>query len=150
MNEKHSSFGRQLRDKRLEKGFSLRKFAELAGVSPTYQSQVEQENVQLKAELASSQALGRIARLQNQLLVLIEQAEAQNYGEAQKLSNSFFDDVRKEIDRDKGAPYSSKLEAILARRDAVTAGLAKAEAPTVGALRQSLTEMRELVLVLSR
>src|SRR5690349_20395834 len=111
---------------------------------------VEQENVQLKAELGSSQALGRIARLQNGLLVLIEQTEAQNYGEAQKLSNSFFDDVRKEIDRDKGAPYLAKLETILARRDAVTAGLAKAEAPTIGALRQSLTEMRELVLVLSR
>ncbi len=111
---------------------------------------IEQENVQIKAELASSQALGRIARLQNQLLVLIEQTEAQNYGEAQKLSNSFFDDIRKEIDRDKSAPYAPKLEAILGRRDAVTAGLAKAEAPTIGALRQSLTEMRDLVLVLSR
>ncbi|HSS98113.1 MAG TPA: hypothetical protein VLK33_13830, partial [Terriglobales bacterium] len=111
---------------------------------------IEQENVQLKAELASSQALGRIARLQNELLLLIEQTESQNYGEAQKLSNSFFDDVRKEIDRDKGAPFLTKLETILARRDAVTAGLAKAEAPTIGALRQSLTEMRELVFVLSR
>ena len=111
---------------------------------------IEQENVQLKAELASSQALGRIAHLQNELLILIEQTEAQNYGEAQKISNSFFDDVRKEIDRDKGAPYLAKLEAIHARRDAVTAGLAKAEAPTVGALRQSLTEMRELILVLAR
>jgi len=111
---------------------------------------IEQENVQLKAELASSQALGRIARLQNELLLLIEQTESQNYGEAQKFSNSFFDDVRKEIDRDKGAPYLAKLETILARRDAVTAGLAKAEAPTIGALRQSLTEMRELILVLSR
>jgi len=111
---------------------------------------IEQENAQLKLELSRSQALGRIARLQNQLLVLIEQTEAQNYGEAQKLSNSFFDDVRKEIDRDKSAPYAAKLEAILGRRDGVTAGLAKAEAPTIGALRQSLTEMRELVLVLSR
>ncbi len=111
---------------------------------------IEQENIQLKTELASSQALGRVARLQNELLVLIEQTEGQNYGEAQKLSNTFFDEVRKEIDRDKGTPYVSKLEAILARRDAVTAGLARAEAPTVGALRQSLTEMRDLILVLSR
>ena len=64
---------------------------------------IEQENVQLKKDLASSQSLGRIARLQNELLVLIEQTEGQNYGEAQKLSNSFFDEVRKEIDRDKSA-----------------------------------------------
>ena len=111
---------------------------------------VEQENVQLKKDLASSQSLGRIARLQNELLVLIEQTEGQNYGEAQKLSNSFFDEVRKEIDRDKSASYVSKLEAILGRRDVVTSGLARAEAPTVGVLRQSLTELRELILVLSR
>lgn len=111
---------------------------------------VEQENVQLKNQLASADALGRIARLENQLLVLIEQTEGQNYGEAQKLSNSFFDEIRKEIDRDKGSPYVPKLEAILARRDAITAGLARAEAPTIGGLRQSLTEMRELVLVLTR
>jgi transcriptional regulator with XRE-family HTH domain len=46
MPAKHDSFGRLLRDKRLEKGFSLRKFAEAVGVSPTYLSQVEQGNVQ--------------------------------------------------------------------------------------------------------
>ncbi len=42
---KHESFGRLLRDKRIGKGFSLRKFAEAVGVSPTYLSQVEQGNV---------------------------------------------------------------------------------------------------------
>jgi transcriptional regulator with XRE-family HTH domain len=38
-------FGEALREKRIEKGFSLRKFALLVGVSPTYLSQVEQMNV---------------------------------------------------------------------------------------------------------
>lgn len=38
-------FGKALRAKRLEKKFTLRKFAELVGVSPTYLSQVEQCNV---------------------------------------------------------------------------------------------------------
>jgi len=38
-------FGQVLREKRMEKGFSLRKFARLVGVSPTYLSQVEQMNV---------------------------------------------------------------------------------------------------------
>jgi transcriptional regulator with XRE-family HTH domain len=38
-------FGDVLREKRMEKGFSLRKFAQLVGVSPTYLSQVEQSNV---------------------------------------------------------------------------------------------------------
>ena len=38
-------FGQVLRDKRIEKGYSLRKFAKLVGISPTYLSQVEQMNV---------------------------------------------------------------------------------------------------------
>ncbi|GIW56343.1 MAG: hypothetical protein KatS3mg082_3019 [Nitrospiraceae bacterium] len=46
MPGKHNTFGPRLRDKRIAKGFSLRKFAELVGVSPTYLSQVEQGNVQ--------------------------------------------------------------------------------------------------------
>jgi len=45
MGTKKQSFGQALRGKRLEKGYSLRKFAELVGVSPTYLSQVEQGNV---------------------------------------------------------------------------------------------------------
>lgn len=44
MTRKRKTFGHLLRETRLEKGFSLRKFAELAGVSPTYMSQVEQDN----------------------------------------------------------------------------------------------------------
>jgi transcriptional regulator with XRE-family HTH domain len=40
------SFGEALRERRLAKGFSLRKFAAEVGVSPTYLSQVEQGNVQ--------------------------------------------------------------------------------------------------------
>jgi len=39
------TFGQLLREKRIEKGFSLRKFAALVGISPTYLSQVEQDNV---------------------------------------------------------------------------------------------------------
>lgn len=38
-------FGKLLRKKRVEKGFSLRRFAELVGVSPTYLSHVEQGKV---------------------------------------------------------------------------------------------------------
>lgn len=45
MVRKRVSFGKTLRDKRIEKDFSLRRFAELVGVSPTYLSQVEQGNV---------------------------------------------------------------------------------------------------------
>jgi DNA-binding XRE family transcriptional regulator len=42
---KQRPFGPTLRDARIAKGYSLRKFADLVGVSPTYLSQVEQGNV---------------------------------------------------------------------------------------------------------
>ncbi|MFL5330485.1 MAG: helix-turn-helix domain-containing protein [Gemmataceae bacterium] len=45
MAGRHNTFGEFLREKRMAKGFSLRKFAEKVGVSPTYLSQVEQGNV---------------------------------------------------------------------------------------------------------
>ena len=39
------TFGQVLREKRIAKGFSLRRFAGEVGVSPTYLSQVEQHKV---------------------------------------------------------------------------------------------------------
>lgn len=44
-NSSPRTFGELLREKRVERGFSLRKFAQAVGVSPTYLSQVEQSNV---------------------------------------------------------------------------------------------------------
>jgi transcriptional regulator with XRE-family HTH domain len=40
------SFGQVLREKRIAKGYSLRKFADLIKVSPTYLSHVEQDKVE--------------------------------------------------------------------------------------------------------
>ena len=41
---KKYGFGKMLRDARLQRGFSLREFAEMLGVSSTYLSQVERGN----------------------------------------------------------------------------------------------------------
>ena len=40
--KRKAGFGETIRKKRLAKGLSLRRFAQLVGVSPTYMSQVEQ------------------------------------------------------------------------------------------------------------
>ena len=45
MTRKAIGFGTCLREKRTAKGYTLRKFAALVGVSATYLSQVEQEHV---------------------------------------------------------------------------------------------------------
>lgn len=53
------SFGQLLRERRLAKGFSLRKFAKLADISPTYLSQVEQGNI----DPPTTERVTRIAEL---------------------------------------------------------------------------------------
>ena len=45
MSKTHPPFGELIREKRLAKGYSLRKFATLVGISPTYLSHVEQGKV---------------------------------------------------------------------------------------------------------
>jgi len=45
MSDAHKPFGKHLREKRTAKGYSLRRFAEMLGVSPTYLSHVEQGKV---------------------------------------------------------------------------------------------------------
>jgi transcriptional regulator with XRE-family HTH domain len=45
MSKKRQTFGQVLREARLAKGITLRKFAEMVGISPTYLSQVEHDNV---------------------------------------------------------------------------------------------------------
>lgn len=58
MTGSHKPFGKYLREKRTAKGYSLRRFAELLGVSPTYLSHVEQGKVDspLTAKLAKRAA----------------------------------------------------------------------------------------------
>lgn len=56
---KSNAFGRALRDNRISNGYSLRAFAKLLGVSPTYLSQVEQGNV----EPPTAKRVKRIAEL---------------------------------------------------------------------------------------
>jgi len=110
----------------------------------------EETSAQAQQQLANVQAVARVCRLENDLLVLLGQTENQNYGEARNLSNVFFDDVRKEADRPQNAAFKSDLEAILAQRDAVTAGLARTDSATTTTLRQILVQMQQLMQKLAR
>jgi transcriptional regulator with XRE-family HTH domain len=59
MASKTKTFGAILREKRLDGGFGLREFATMVGVSSTYISQLEQENIDPQtAERASALILG--------------------------------------------------------------------------------------------
>jgi type II secretory pathway pseudopilin PulG len=106
--------------------------------------EAEKNSAQASQQLASAQTVVHITRLENDLVSLVDQTQNQNYGEAQRLSSRFFDDLRAELDRSPNAPYRQILETVFARRDAVTSGLTRADAATIGAVRQSLNEIRQL------
>jgi transcriptional regulator with XRE-family HTH domain len=59
MTRRRETFGEKLRRLRIAKGYTLRKFAELVGVSPTYLSQVEQGN----ADPPTAERVGKMAEL---------------------------------------------------------------------------------------
>lgn len=106
--------------------------------------EAEKNNAQASQQLAAAQTVVHVTRLENDLVSLVDQTQNQNYGEAQKLSSRFFDDLRAELDRSPNASYRQTLETIFARRDTVISGLTRADAATIGPLRQSLNEIRQL------
>lgn len=68
------------------------------------------------------------------LVVFLNAVVTGNYGEAQALSSPFFDRVRDVAAKTGDASVRTALDAILMRRDTVTAGLARSE----GSVREAL------------
>jgi type II secretory pathway pseudopilin PulG len=93
-----------------------------------------------RTQLAEAEAKTRLGRLFGQFLALQDAVSTGNYGEAQTLSSAFFDRVRDEAGRADGSARQG-LDAVMLRRDAVTAGLARGE----GSVREVLVPVgREL------
>lgn len=97
-----------------------------------------------QAQLAEAQAQVRLCGLQNQLLTLIDKAAEKNFGDAQKQSTDFFNEVRVESGRTPRAEVKKALESVLEMRDAVTAALTKGEPVSVDLLRQALARIHEV------
>jgi hypothetical protein len=114
--------------------------AYIAGYLPQRQMRKasEQQLQQMREQFDRLQSLVRMARLENQLLTVIEQTGAQNYGTAQELSKQFFDDVREQLNRNSNPAAQPVLQRVLETRDLVTSGLARADASVQDSLKHSL------------
>lgn len=121
--------------------------AYVAGYWPEQQRRMalETEVAALRAQVADLEARVRGGRLLGQLLNVTEAVAALNYGQAQALSSTFFEDVRTEEARAPGAEMRSALEGVHQRRDAVTSALARGDASVMDTLRTVQLQLRELL-----
>lgn len=95
-----------------------------------------------QARLQAAEAQVRLGRLFGHYLALADAVAAANYGEARALSSPFFDRVREEGTLATDAAVRAALDAVLMRRDTVTAGLARGEASVREALLPIERELR--------
>jgi len=121
--------------------------AYVAGYWPEQQRRMalEREVAALRAQVTDLEARVRAGRLLGQLLNVTEAVAALNYGQAQTLSSTFFDDVRTEAARAPGEEMRSALEGVHQRRDAVTSALARGDASVMDTLRTIQLKLRELL-----
>lgn len=95
----------------------------------------------LESELSRSQALVRLAVLENQLLRLSELVSAGDFDSADQSSTRFYDNVRAELRLSDGET-SIVLREILDTRDVVTAGIARKDPASSEVLSQNVTRFR--------
>jgi len=79
------------------------------------------------AELATDQYTISLCQLQQQLLTLVDDTAAKNYGDAATLSTKFFNQLNAVAPDATQPQMKSAMQAILAQRDQATAELAKAD-----------------------
>jgi hypothetical protein len=101
----------------------------LAGYVPEHQQRLtaEMEIERLRNRLVVAEDRVRAGELLGRILTIREVTARQDYGEARNLSSASFDAIRAEAATTHDAQLRGGLNETLARRDAVTAALAKAD-----------------------
>jgi hypothetical protein len=116
----------------------------LAGYVPERRLRMAAEEQARLAQdrLAAAEARVRFGELLGEVLTVKEVTMRQNYGQAQELSSSFFDRVRAEASETREMAFREALNEILAKRDAVTAALTKADTGVVETLHTMELRLR--------
>lgn len=91
-----------------------------------------------QATLAQTQFDLQVARLRGHLGETLHEANANNYSVAAERATAFFDGLREAVNNPHLAPGERRqiLEAVLARRDEISADLARADAAVKGKLAE--------------
>jgi hypothetical protein len=83
----------------------------------------------------------RLARLQLQLAAVLMEVERKNYGNARDASSKFFDELRSVAGSAENPQQKSRLEAVLAKRDEVTAAITEMKPEAADLLRKLYADL---------
>lgn len=98
----------------------------------------------LRSQLDMAKSAVQVCRLENELMNMLDQIQNQNYGTAQQIAGTFFNDLRGQLDNPALADSRQNLNAIVNQHDAVIAAMAKADGSVAGALRADLAQIRQI------
>jgi hypothetical protein len=117
----------------------------LVGYVPQQQrlASAEMETEGLQNRLVAAEDRVRAGELLGRILTVQEVTARQDYGHAQDLSSAFFDAVRAEASATHNSQLRDGLNEAQARRDAVTAALAKADPTAIEILHTIELRLRQ-------
>ncbi len=118
-----------------------------AGYWPEHQrgASLQTDNEALRARIVTLDHRARLSMIHTKVLDAIDAVAAMNYGQAQGLSSSLFDDIRVELSRTTESQYRDALLEGLSRRDAITAALATGDPSALEPLRELEKRIRQVL-----
>ena len=119
----------------------------LVGYWPEHRrgASLQTDNDALRARVVTLENRARLSMIHTKALDAIDAVAAMNYGHAQGLSSSLFDDIRMELGRTTEPQYREALQEALNRRDAITAALATGDASALEPLRELEKRIRQVL-----
>ena len=105
-------------------------------------AELSRQLAEARSRLNQSEAKARLWTLFADFLGLKDAVVSGNFGDAQQRSSAFFDLVREQASSTRDAEARAALAAILTRRDAVTAGLARSDSAVREVLAPIEQELR--------
>lgn len=119
----------------------------LAGYWPEHRrgTSLQTDNDALRARIVTLEDRARLSIIHTKALDAVDAVAAMNYGQAQGLSSSLFDDIRAELTRTTESQHREALQEGLNRRDAITAALATGDASALEPLRELEKRIRQVL-----
>jgi hypothetical protein len=118
----------------------------LVGFIPTHfdNASLMVRNSQLQSEVDSTRGQLTLSRFTVRSAELYTDSAKNNLSVASSSASSFFTDLRTYIDKSKDVALKQQLEGVMSGRDAIIAGLAKADPAVTAKLQETFVTMQKI------